>query len=303
MVPVIPNGIRRKAVVLFAAIVIASLSPTGCSRNSAPTKADNAVDHAANDSARFLAGLPGRMNSGFRPFEDSASWQKYSSELSATWARVEKDQFDAVDLFQKRELAPAAGASDFTFYPLSGPDVLYATRFFPATRVFVFAGLEPVGNIRNSGSYTKELLDQELHGWSQGVSSIFERSFFVTGEMDRQFRGRVADGILPMILLLLSRSGHKIEGIHYGQLDNAGAFIAEGPGNSPPLRHQGVEIRFRRGTETLSRKLFYFSTDLGSAFETNPSFANFLRSLGTPSTLIKSASFLLHWKMCSGLRR
>ncbi|MEO7653658.1 MAG: hypothetical protein ABIZ80_24630, partial [Bryobacteraceae bacterium] len=220
-----------------------------------------------------------------------------------TWARVEKDQFEAVSAFQKRELASMAAGSDFTFYPLSGPDVLYATRFFPDAKVFAFAGLEPVGGLRKPESYKLEKLDQELHAWSNAISSIFHRSFFVTGEMARQFRGQVADGILPIILLLLSRSGYHIEGVRYGHLDAGGVFIGEPEDGAIPVHHQGVEVRFRRESESAGRRLFYFSTDLGQAFETNPSFSNFLHRLGTPNTLVKSASFLLHYKKCSSLRQ
>ena len=139
-----------------------------------------------------------------------------------------------------------------------------------------------------------------MSGWKQALNSIFNRSFFVTSEMDRQFHGRVANGLFPMILLLLARSGYAIEGADYGHLDGDGKFIQE-PANSG-VRHMGVEIRFHLKNENLSRKLFYFSTKLGPEFRQDPTFEKFLVSKGKPETLVKSASFLLHWQMCSALR-
>ena len=254
-----------------------------------------------NDAARFLAGLKGRENGAYRRLEESPAWRKYHSEWNETWSRAEKEQFEAVDAFQKRELASFHGNSDFVFYPLSGPDVLYVTRFFPDSRVFVLAGLERVGSLRRLGEFTPENLERELRGWKQAVESIFERSFFVTSEMDRYYHGRVSDGLLPAMLLLLARDGCVIEQVRYVRVDSSGELLPEKPGEQV-RRHEGVEIRFRRGGEAGSRKLFYFSTNLGPEFERTPRFSSFLRRLGRPDTLVKSAAFLLHWKTGTGLR-
>ena len=255
-----------------------------------------------NDAARFLAGLKGRENGAYRRLEESPAWRKYSSEWNETWSRAEEEQFEPVGAFQKRELASFGGNSDFVFYPLSGPDVLYVTRFFPDSRVFVLAGLERVGSLRRLGEFTPENLERELRGWKQAVESIFERSFFVTSEMDRYYHGRVSDGLLPTMLLLLARDRYVIEQVRYGRVDSSGKFLPEEQGEPVRRRHEGVEIRFRRGSEAASRKLFYFSTNLGPEFESNPRFSRFLRRLGTPDTLLKSAAFLLHWKTGTGLR-
>jgi hypothetical protein len=266
-------------------------------RQNTPAESDNRL---WDDTARFLAGLPGRSDGPFRKLEDTPAWKGYAGEFNDSWKQVQSEQFQAVDAFQKRELA-ALPAGQFVFYPLSGPDILYATHFFPEGRIFVFAGLERVGHIRPPENYKSGTLDHELHGWRGAVSSIFERSFFVTSEMDRQFHGRVADGLLPMILLLLARSGYTIDNVRYGHLAETGQFTLEDPSEAA-ARHQAAEIRFRRGSEPAVRTLYYFSRDLGPEFERDPSFSRFLHNLGTPDTLVKSASFLLHWQMCKALR-
>jgi len=120
--------------------------------------------------------------------------------------------------------------------------------------------------------------------------------------MDRQFHGRVADGLLPMILLLLTRSGYDIDGFRYGHLSTVGQFVMEPPDATGKQKHMGVEIRFRRPSETVSRQMFYFSTDLGPAFQRDPDFSRFLTRLGKAETLVKSCSFLLHWGTCNAIR-
>ena len=274
---------------------------TGCNgnKNPPPQTTNSSADPALNDVAVFLAGMPGRAAGPFHALEQTNEWKSYSTQLQATWSDAQSSQFASVDQFQKRELSSVSNANSFVFYPFSGPDVLYVTHFFPQGQVYVLAGLERVGELKTSGGYAKDL-NAELSGWKQALNSIFNRSFFVTSEMDRQFHGRVANGIFPMILLLLARSGYVIEGADYGHLDGGGKFIQEAAGNG--VRHMGVEIRFHRKNENLSRKLFYFSTKLGPEFEQDRAFEKFLASQGKPETLVKSASFLLHWQMCSALR-
>ena len=253
--------------------------------------------------ARFLGGLKGRPDGPFQKLEETSAWTSYAAEFDASWKQLETEQLHAVDAFQQRELAPLQPRGQFVFYPFSGPDVLYLTKFFPEGKTMVMAGLEPVGNLRATERFKQQTLDRELAGWRQSVSTIFERSFFVTREMDSEFHGRVADGLLPMLLMLLERTGHSVEDVQYGRLSDAGEFLPEQQSEQLVRKHKAVRIRLHRGDEMTSRTLYYFVTDLGPAFEKNPAFSRFLDSLGTPDTLVKSASFLLHWRMCSAMRR
>ncbi len=276
----------------------------GCSRQRRPPveSPDTSFDRSANGTARFLAGLKGRPGGPFAELEDTVEWREYARTMDASWARLDQRQLASVRAFQKRELSSEKHNSSFVFYPFSGPDVLYATSFFPDSKLYVLAGLEPVGHMRTSASYQKEKLDRDLSGWNQALASILGRSFFVTSEMDRQFHGRVADGLLPMILLLLTHSGFDIEGFRYGHLSEIGEFVMDSPEPLGKQKHMGVEIRFHRPGETASRQMFYFSTDLGPAFQRDPGFSRFLTHLGKAETLVKSCSFLLHWGTCNAIR-
>ena len=286
---------------LITSLLVSVVWLAGCGRQPEPKSAQIAPPpHPANDAALFLAGIPGRPDGPFHQLEQSHSWLQYSRNLNASWSRAEKEQFAPVDAFQKRELAPVHTKSSFVFYPFSGPDVLYATRFFPDGKIFVLAGLERVGSLRNAGDYPADTLDKELDGWNKALSSIFNRSFFVTSEMDSHFHGKVADGLLPMILLLMARSGYTVDGLQFGHVDESGKYIVETQDSQ--VRHPAVAIDFHKGADTTPRKLYYFCTRLDEPFEKNPSFSRFVKSQGTPDTLVKSASFLLHWKMCAAIR-
>src|SRR5579883_1576242 len=123
------------------------------------------------DTASFLAGLKGRAESPFHALEETASWKAYAEQWDKTWENAKAKQFDAVDGFQKRELAPIRSGSNFMFYPFSGPDILYAQHFFPNEKLTVFAAREDLGDILGAEHYTAANLDRELAGWRKGVSS------------------------------------------------------------------------------------------------------------------------------------
>jgi hypothetical protein len=294
----------KKPISLTALLILgAALVSSACGQHEVKAAVEQPVNpppvpNVYNDTAQWLAGIPGRPDGPFHALEADPAWQHYSAALSEKWKTADAKQFGAVDAFQKRELAGKYSPSKFLFYPLSGPDVLYATRFFPEATTMVFAGLEPVGHIRRPESYKPANLEKELGGWEKGLSSIFNRSFFVTREMDSHFRGRVADGLLQMMLLLLARSGHTIEGVRYGHFEQSGEFQLEPDTSEKP---QVAELKYHRGSETVTRAIYYYSGDLAGDFDSK-AFPKFVDRQGRPDTLVKSGSFLLHWKQCEELR-
>ena len=266
---------------------------------------------AANDTARFSAGLKGRPGGPFEEFERTPAWQDYAKGFEETWAQFEKTQAEPMRAFEQKELASSSPPpkDSFVFYPFSGPDVLYMTGFFPGRSLYVMVGLEPAGTLPAPSSFEAAKIVSEVEGWTKSVRSIFKRSFFVTSEMDAQFRGRLADGSLESLCLLLARSGYTIEGIRHGNLTEEGAFTdynaatAGVDAKGKPKKPLGVEVAFRRGPLGDPQKIFYFSAKLGSDFKTNPpGFSRFLLSLGHPDTLIKSAQFIMHWPGMGDMR-
>jgi hypothetical protein len=288
---------------LLATLVSAVLLCPGQRGPQAPAAASPAASEIApqlcNDTANFLGGLKGRPDGPFRQLEDTDAWKDYAAQFDKSWEKSRNKQFQSVDAFQQRELAPLHSNGSYLFYPFSGPDILYAQHFFPDARISVFVGLENVGDVLPAETYKPTNIDKELAGWRQGVSSIFDRTFFVTSEMDQQFHGKVHNGILPLMLLLLARNGNVIDYVRYIRLTANGEFVPEAI-NVP--RHHGVEIHYRHPSETQSRILYYFRTDLAAPFEKDPSFSRFLTHLGRPDTLVKSGSFMLHWGQFAAIR-
>ena len=291
----------------FAVVLVAVALTISCSQKPKAVEVlppvPSAIDaKLLNEAALFLAGLPGGPHSHYHDAESTPAWAQYAKGFNQTWATAEKEQFAAINEFETRELKPSASGNSFLFYPFSGPDVLYATQFFPRSTLYVMAGLEPVGNLSMPAEYRKEDLPAELNGLSIAAASIFKRSFFVTGEMSKHFGGRtpVTNGLLPVMLLLLARSGSVIDGVQLGGITLQGTFEVQ-PLTQP--KHEAVEIVFHAATGGPRKTLYYASTDLGENYDPQKGFGRFVTLHGQHDTLIKSASFLLHWRPFLTLRR
>ena len=286
-------------------IAILIVPVASCSRgvtDATPVKAASG-NRAFNDVGRFLAGLPAVAGSGYAELEKTEAWRNYSTGFNTAWQAAEVKRIQPVRAFQERELGGASAKSDFVFYPFSGPDVLYMQGFYPNGSVYVLAGLERPGAILEPAAFKPDTLENQLEGVRRGSASLFDRSFFVTGEMSRQLRGQLVDGVLPVILMLLARTGNTIDNVRNVGIDDTGKLVelaqAQGkPGDQP----DGLEIIYHKDGEKKTRKVYYFRLDLGPGLDKNPSFLTFLEPFGKPQTLIKSASFLLHWKTFITLR-
>jgi hypothetical protein len=280
---------------------------SGCaSETTAPSSpagpalgAATGADAADNDNARFLAGLPIASTSPYYPLEQTDAWKNYASVFEENWSHVDRDQLKPIETFEQSQIAPLHSKANFVFYPFAGPDVLYATRFFPKAPIYVLCGLEPVGDIQTPAQLNQNL-DRNLKSWLWALFSIFNRSFFLTAEMKRNFQGQVSSGVLPVIDLMIARTGNTIEAVQFGSIDHSGRFVAEP--HARGATHSAVEITFRDSSDQRSRKLYYVNTDLGTPFTAHPGFSRFVKSLGTPATLIKSGSFLLHSDKFAALR-
>src|SRR5262245_29562313 len=111
---------------------------------AAPTR--GSATATADDTARFLAGLPLSSNSPLATFTNTPAWLSHARNLDSVFAREESFQLSKVREFSKKYLTDK---HNIMLYMFSGPDFLYATSFFPNASSYVLTGLEPVGSVPN----------------------------------------------------------------------------------------------------------------------------------------------------------
>jgi hypothetical protein len=254
-------------------------------------------DRYADDVGRFLAGSPARPGSPFTALQERGEWVTHRRELERSWSRIENRSFPAIRAFQERELGDISIANSTVFYPFSGPDALMLTLFFPRSPTYVMVGLEPAGTLPASKKLAGKDLGAYLANVRDTIDSELSRSFFVTRQMDRQFRGQVTDGLFLPILQLLVRTNHTILGFRYVRLNDAGQIIERAADYHAPgkIGNKGVELDFRTDSDQSVHKLFYFSVNLSDdRLRQDPAFLTFLAGLKGATTFLKATSYMVH---------
>ena len=251
----------------------------------------------ADDTGRFLAGMPAKAGSPFAGLEESPVWQEHRRQLDAAWARAENELLSGARKFQMDELNSAGFQSRTVFYPFSGPDAMTATLYFPHNAVYVMVALEPAGTLPTVEQVTKKDMAGYLAAMRETTADELGRSFFITRQMDKQFRGQVTDGLLVPILQLLVRTGHTVEGFRYVRLDENGQVIERTVDYKAPTRYgnKGLEIDFQTDSDSSRHKLYYLSVNLSNErLRENAPFQTYLSHLTQTVSMLKATSYMTH---------
>ncbi len=307
---------RAKTVVPISLLLIAgSIISCGSASHGAAEKvttpntpapfASVAKNRYVDDVGRFLGGLPGTEGSPFKEQEADEAWKLHASALNTSWHDVEAKRLPPMREFYKTELSGKPVDSSVMFYPFSGPDVLTPSVFFPNNQTYVFVAMEPAGTLPTKKELARKFSGAQLAQVRETLGDVMQRSFFITRQMDKQFRGQVSDGLLPAILVLLARTQHTVLGMRYVRIDDNGRLVERASDYRAPGRigNKGVEIDFQTDADKSAHKLFYFSVNLDDAhLAENKQFQTYLASLGDVTTFFKSTSYMLHRPEFSKIR-
>lgn len=283
-----------------------AVKAAAAAEKTAPVWADTVPqERQTDDAARFLAGMPGNPGSPFSALEQDKAWQEHRQLMDAAWARADEKLIRGLRAFQQSELSEEPFERNILFYPFSGPDALTATLCFPVTSTYYLVALEPAGTLPSLQQLEKKNLPEYLGAVRTTVASELGKSFFVTREMDRQFRGQVTDGLLEPVVLLLVRTGHTILGSKYVRLDEQGQIV-DRPGGVPvdaKYANKGFELEIRTDKDQSIHRLYYFSLNLDDKhLPGNAGFLHFVNGMPAPTTLLKATSYMTHHPEFSTIR-
>ncbi|MEZ5352824.1 MAG: hypothetical protein R2762_09330 [Bryobacteraceae bacterium] len=288
----------------FVLILLAACSRGPTAAREAQEQPDPTLrsDRVFDDTARFLAGLAGRDGSLFSAAETDPAWQAHRAAMDELWSKTSRFRLPGYERFQQAELADSPFAGGALFYPFGGPDALTASLLFPRKDRYVLLGLEPPGSMPREELLAPGERDRWLAGIRFALRSVVRSSFFITSQMRRDLRGRAADGVLPLMLVELVRTGHRISGVGDIEIDATGKAVPRvGAGSGS---NAGVMVEFTREGESRRRRITYVSADLSSPnFDGNMGLRSHLQSLGVVTTFLKAASYLPHRNGFSGIRQ
>jgi hypothetical protein len=248
-----------------------------------------AADVTADDTARFLAGMLPSADSPLTPLTNDPAWQQHARFFDAAFGQLEQRQLSKIRAWAVTNLATPRPTM---FYMFSGPDFLYADAFYSKATTYVLSALEPVGSAPDLLRLPRGGIGSTLYNVERSLGSVLSFSFFITKLMKTDLRAGQVSGTLPILYVLLARSGKTIRDVSLIALDDKGAayFANENPGRNAT---HGVRIVFA-GSDGEQKTLYYFSTDLSNNGVRSSGFLKFCETLAPGNSLIKSASYLLH---------
>jgi hypothetical protein len=247
------------------------------------------ITASPDDTARFLAGLSLPASSPLAELAKARYWQGHARAFNAAWARLEKQQLSNIRRWVQANIG---GPRRTMFYMFSGPDYLYANAFYPNADTYVLSGLEPVGQPSDFDRLGRYGVPGALAQLRASLGTVLNYSFFITKDMRIKLGSARLKGALPLLYVFLARSGKTIHTVDLVKLSKQGRVI---PRDEPAKRSSspGVKITFSAGPAR-KQTLYYFRTDLSNGGVKRTRFLEFTARLGPGSSLIKSASYLLH---------
>jgi len=298
----ISHGLRHPCIsglltLVFVLLCIALTRATGSDASplvTPSTLSDEAFEHV-NASAR---GLAGEHTSGDAAWESTSEWHEYQQSIDQRWSYLNRVRLSAMSNWANSELSGLRGETRAVFYPFSGPDFLYVNTFFPNSKYLLMAGLEPVGTMPDLAKLQDEgKLSAYLAQMKTSLFTILVASFFKTKDMKTDFNNQLVDGLMPAIVVFLSRQGYALDAIDYVTLAHDGSVDHRGDASGAP----GVQIAY--GDRSDPHYLLYFQTDLGNdGLHDNPGFVRLMQKLGPGITYLKAASYLLYEDYFSTIR-
>ncbi len=260
-----------------------------------PARAADAV--TADDTARFLAGLPPSADSPLTPLTRDPAWQHHARFFDAAFAQLEQRQLSKIRAWSDANLAAPRPTM---FYMFSGPDFLYANAFYSKATTYVLSALEAPGSVPDLTKLPRDGVGAALYNVERSLGSILSFSFFITKQMKVDLRAGELNGTLPVLYVFLARSGKTIRNVSPVAVNDKGtAYFANE--NAGPNAVRGVRIVFA-GSDGVEKTLYYFSTDLSNPGVKASGFLKFCATLAPGNSLIKSASYLLHSGNFSSVR-
>jgi hypothetical protein len=268
-------------------VKIAALAAAMFVAAAMPARAADTV--TADDTARFLAGMPPSADSPLTPFTKDPSWQRHARSFDAAFGQLEQHQLSKIRSWAATNLA---APKPTMFYMFSGPDFLYADAFYSKATTYVLSALEPVGSVPDLTRMPRGGIGSALYNVERSLGSVLSFSFFITKLMKTDLHAGQVSGTLPILYVLLARSGKTIQDVSLIALDDSGTayFANENAGRNAT---RGVRIVFT-GSDGEQKTLYYFSTDLSNGGVRNSGFLKFCNTMAPGNSLIKSASYLLH---------
>jgi hypothetical protein len=271
-----------------------------------------------NSTVRLMAGLQ-PWHPSHLEFAKTDAWKDHSAAMQGAWSQMLAKRVKPMSAWRDVAIAPNCPVGKTVLYPFSGPDFFNAFWLFPDCETYVLFGLEHIGDLPSIDGMNERQVARFMSDVRVATNDLFDRNYFITENMAKHLRTAQLRGVVPLLAIEMALSGMDILRIvpyEIGAATNGLAASVEpvslmldatpdAASRSRPLRQlKAVTFEFRAGDSGKLKRLIYFSVDAtDNGLAKYPQFVAFLRTLGPTTTLLKSASYLLHSRNFRQLRK
>lgn len=212
----------------------------------------NSNGNLYNNISAVLAGLDENGNT-LNTLYDSAAWKDNREFMTNSWKKLENTRLSKMEKWSRVELKTQDSCKT-VFYPLSGPDFVTANSFFPTANKIVMLGLEPIGSLPDIGKLNNADATDYCNDFKNSLNDLFEKSYFITQYMLRDFQKQKVNGLLPVLCFFIKKTNHQITNITYLIKHNNDSISEQTyTTNQKPF---GVKVECMKGSSKKDRVLF-----------------------------------------------
>lgn len=224
--------------------------------------------------------------SGVLEVENDDKYKYHSDVLSKSWNKIDGYCFSKIVAFEKKELSDKSAGIDTVFYPFGGPDIAHAVMLFPSAKKYILIGQERAGNASDT---QKRIGDDALSAIRHSISSFLRKGYFVTMSMASDLHNKHISGVMPVILLSLSKLGYTIKSVTNENL------ISQ--------NDDSIKIVFYDKNSQDEKTIYYIQSQLQNVSKKLDKLLSFVtQDAGSIATVIKSCSYCMHMREFSKLR-
>lgn len=255
-----------------------------------------------NAIASVMSGV--KTNTGnLKRYLDSAAWKDNARFIDSSWHRLESSRLAKMRSWKDVEFADINKNTKTLFYPFSGPDFLTAYTFFPEADKYILVGLENIGKLPDISKMKKKEAEDYVYGFRNSLTDIFNKSYFITKNMGRDFNYHNLYGTLSLMSFFIKRTGNEIADVRY-VVKYENDSIVEVPYDYKDKEHKAFGVRIDIVSGGKPKSVYYFRYDLSNKkFNDTAVFYKYLDKITNAATYIKSASYLLHNDFMSNMRK
>ncbi|MCF8407997.1 MAG: hypothetical protein K9G36_03400 [Crocinitomicaceae bacterium] len=265
------------------------------SKPAVPVTADPIFDEFARVICGNYDGVPANVDANY--------YNSFTKTLNQKLTEIEKSRLTPITNWNAANFKRNS-KSDTTsvFYPFSGGDFLHVNSLYPNANHYVMMAQESVGSIPDFKKMDKIQSKEYIEAVDFILRDIYAKSYFITMNMVKDTKQSPVNGMLPILLWSVSKTGHTIMNVEEVQVDETGkkTFLLFKIGASTA---KAVRITFGNKVTGEPKTLTYYSCDISdTGIEKDKGLAGVLKNIPPSNCFVKSASYLMHYATFSTIR-